>query len=617
MLLLSNNIIISMNSAAARLLGYTDGPPPNLPSITDISPEFQPDGMPSREKARKIHEACALHGSDDFEWLHLDLNGKPVLVEVSLTSISVGGKSLFFCIWNDISKRKAAEEKTALLVTALESSPNAIVITNRDGSIEWVNPAFSTLTGYSFDEAIGKNPRVLKSGKHDNLFYKQLWDHLLRGEVWHGEIINKRKDGSLYTEELGITPIRNTQGDITHFIAIKQNITERKEMQAQLLRSQRLESVGRLASGVAHDLNNILTPVLMAPPLLRIPLTGQEQALKILDTIESSAKRGSDIVRQLLDFGRGSVHEDFILLRPKDQFHAIVEIARQTFPKNIRLTEDCPGQSWLINGNATQIHQVLLNLCVNARDAMPNGGTLKLSLRNIEFDDASAAQIPGARPGRFVAFAVLDTGCGIDSTLLDKIFDPFFTTKDFGAGTGLGLSTSLGIIKSHGGFILVQSQPGKGSEFTAYFPASSSKDDSPVSHTEFFTGKKTAGNLILLVDDEEEIRTMTRLILETHGYKILEAANGSKAYKLFTENKPRIDLVLTDVQMPVMGGTDLIRKIRHSSPHMKIIAMTGYNVETNPATALPVSEIQAKLTKPFGTNLLLHTIQQVLNGGTS
>ncbi len=267
---------------------------------------------------------------------------------------------------------------------------------------------------------------------------------------------NRRKDGSYYTEEMTITPVRDQHGEIGHFIAIKQDITEKKKLQAQLLRTQRLESVGRLASGVAHDLNNILAPMLMVPPLLREALQDPESR-SLVDLIETNAQRGSEIIKQLLTFGRG-VDSERMPVQLRSLALDMAGIIRETFPKNITARRETPTETWLVKGDATQLHQILMNLCVNARDAMPEGGTLTVKLENHEIDESCARLIPGARPGRYVCLSVADTGLGIAPEHLDKIYDPFFTTKEPGKGTGLGLATVRGIVQSHGGFIQIQSQ---------------------------------------------------------------------------------------------------------------------------------------------------------------
>ena len=510
----------------------------------------------------------------------------------------------------DITERKQAEDSLRLRNAALEAAANAIVITDREGLIQWANPAFTTLTGYAVAEAVGKNPRELvKSGRQHQAFYKGLWDTILAGQVWRGEIINRRKDGSLYTEEMTITPVRDERGDTIHFVAIKQDITEKKSLEAQLLRTQRLESVGRLASGIAHDLNNILAPILMGAPLLRENIMDQD-TLRLLDTIEANAQRGANIIKQLLSFGRGLAGE-----RTSVQLRALVQdmvgIIRETFPKNIKARRELPAQPWLVNGDVTQLHQVLMNLCVNARDAMPQGGTLTLGVENVEMDDAFAQMSPGARAGRYVVLRVMDTGSGILPEHLDTIFDPFFTTKEIDKGTGLGLSTVLGIVKSHGGFIQVNSQVGQGTQFKIYLPACEAPEAGQAM-ADPGPAPQGHGELVLVADDEEAVRRFTKKTLERHGYRVVTAADGVEGLARYAQNREQVQAVVTDLMMPFMDGPAFIRALRQMNSEAKIIAVSGLQTDL----ALPGDpevQVQATLAKPFTAAALLQTLQDVLH----
>jgi len=514
-----------------------------------------------------------------------------------------------FGIIQDITERKRVEEELRLISAALEVADNAIVITDRAGAIRWANLAFTTLTGYTLAEALGKNPRFLKSGKHEPAFYHSLWDTILAGQVWRGEMTNRRKNGSVYTEEMTITPVRDERGEIGHFIAIKQDITERKQLQAQLLRTQRLESVGRLASGIAHDLNNLLSPMLLAPQLLRE--TVQDPDLRsLLDLIETNARRGSDIIKRLLTFGRGVESE-----RVPVQLPALVldmaGIIRETFPKNITTRRAMPAETWLVKGDATQLHQILMNLCVNARDAMPEGGTLTLKLENQEIDESFARMAPGARPGRYVCLSVTDTGQGIAPEHLDKIYDPFFTTKELGQGTGLGLSTVLGIVQSHGGFIQVQSQLGHGTQFMVYLPASETAEASPATQANLSV-PQGHGELVLIVDDEESVRQVTRRFLERNGYRMIEAENGTTGIVQYAAHQQEVQMVVTDLIMPVMDGPAFIRVLRRMNPQVRVIVMSGQQDKPGLPADLALPD-EAHLAKPFSGAMLLQTLHRVLH----
>jgi PAS domain S-box-containing protein len=509
----------------------------------------------------------------------------------------------------DITERKQAEARLRLESAALSAAALGIAITNARGVIEWVNPAFTTLTGYTAAEALGQDlGQLVRSGQHTDEFYRRLWATILAGDTWHGELINRHKDGTLVPEEQTITPVRDEDGRIAHFIAIKQNIAERRRLQEQALRSQRLDSIGRLAGGIAHDLNNILAPVLMAPSVLRETVTDPE-AREVLDAVEISANRGAAIIRQLLTFSRGGSGAEH---RPVQLLHVVrdmVAIIRETFPKNLVTRTDLHSEPWLVAADATQLHQVLMNLCVNSRDAMPTGGTLTIALENVELDEAAVAGHPGAAPGPYVLLGVFDTGQGIAPEHLDKVFDPFFTTKEVGKGTGLGLATTLGIVLAHHGFVDVRSQPGVGTQVRVYLPASPAAV-SPATTPEEPLPPRGTGQLVLVVDDEENVRRITSRILEHHGYRVVAASDGAEALARFQQHRASIQLVLTDLLMPFMDGATLIHAIHRLDPAVRIVAVSGHTATENPLRVGP--DVFALLPKPYLRPALLQTVAAAL-----
>lgn len=510
----------------------------------------------------------------------------------------------------DITGRKRVEEALQLQGAALAAAANAIVITDAQGLIEWANPAFTTFTGYNVAEAQGRNPRdLIKSGEHEAAFYKELWDTILAGHVWHGEMINRRKNGTLYTEDMTVTPLRDAAGTIAHFIAIKQDITERKNLESHLLRNQRLESVGRLASGVAHDLNNILAPVLLAPPLLREAISDPETR-SLIDTIESSAKRGAEIIKQLLTFGRGLKGER-IPIQLRTLVREMLKLIRETFPKDIVVRTQMTAEVPLVTGDATQLHQILMNLCVNARDAMPAGGELVISLTPATLDAAAATELPGARPGRFLLLGVGDSGTGIAPEDLDKIFDPFFTTKPIGEGTGLGLSTVLGIVRSHAGFVQVLTKPGQGTRFNVYLPLSESLAPAESADAAAPALPQGHGEQVLIVDDEGHLRSMARRFLEGNGYRVLEAQDGAEALLLLENLRVLPQVLLTDLIMPRMDGLTLLRTLLQKKTTLKLMAMGGLPPTPEVLQELGLSP-QHFIPKPFASATLLNTLQAVL-----
>jgi len=386
-----------------------------------------------------------------------------------------------------------------------------------------------------------------------------------------------------------------------------------KEAEVRLLRAQRLESIGALASGIAHDLNNILAPIMMSAPMLRWGLKPDEIE-KTLVSIETSAQRGADLVKQLLLFGRG-VEGNRTVLQPKHLIKDIVRMVRETFPKAITVESKTAADLWLLTGDATQLHQVLLNLCVNARDAMPSGGKLSLTAENIQLDEHFASMVAEARPGPYVLLRVVDTGEGIPAAIIDRIFDPFFTTKEQGRGTGLGLSTVLGIVKSHGGFLDVRSEVGKGTTFSVYFPATPNNSTPLVDVPATVAIAKGDGEMVLVVDDEPEILKITEQNLERNGYRTVLAHDGVDALVLFTQRRDEINAVLTDLEMPLMDGVALVRAIRKLDPNVQVIASSGIGTAQGleeRMDQLKVLGVQTLLTKPYGADTLLHALQQAL-----
>jgi hypothetical protein len=405
------------------------------------------------------------------------------------------------------------------------------------------------------------------------------------------------------------TLVRDELGAPQSILIINTDITEQKKIEAQFLRAQRLESIGTLASGVAHDLNNILVPILMAAPLLRGEMPEAERE-KLLAIVQASAERGASIVKQVLTFARGA-DGDRVLLQPIYLVQEVVKISEKTFPKSIAVHTKYPEDLWPIVADATQLHQVLLNLCINARDAMPGGGTLTLDLENFEVDDHYADMTPGARAGPHVLFEVRDTGFGISSENIDKIFDPFFTTKELTQGTGLGLSTVIGIVKSHGGFIQVYSEAGRGTSFKVFLPANVSEIAAPAA-ADAAPLPRANGELLLIVDDENSILQVAKILLENQGYRVVTAADAPEALAIFAQRMNEIELVLTDLAMPFMDGVALIRTLQKMKPGVRVVASTGRGGQDGRADEVAHLHVRAGLTKPYNKQKLLKTLHDVL-----
>ena len=418
-----------------------------------------------------------------------------------------------------------------------------------------------------------------------------------------------RPDGTLRWVRDRAFPVKDADGQVRRVVGVAEDITEKRELEARFLRSQRMEAIGTLAGGVAHDLNNILAPVLMISGLLRWRLPAEEDR-KYLDMLDSSARRGAGVIRQLLTFSRGSGGEK-VIVQLQHLLKEVAALMRETLPRNITIRERHDPKLWPVSGDPTQFHQILMNLCVNARDAMPDGGILDLDAANLSLGEAEVRAHVGARPGRHVVITVTDTGLGMPPEILSRIFDPFFTTKEVGKGTGMGLATVLNLTKSHGGFVTVESEPGRGTTFRIHLPATIDELAKVKLPTD---GDKPngRGELILVVDDEPNICLATQNLLEAHHYRVITASNGHEALLSFVEHQARVRLVLTDSMMPEMGGTALIQSLRTIQPTLRIVATTGLEQVNQRAEyeRLGVTEI---LLKPCSPEVLLRVIRRLLD----
>ncbi len=596
----AKNDCLDVNSSMCRMLGYTreeiigsqlsnfvvPGDAPKVkPAVDDLK-----SGLPYQQK-----------------WQCRRRDGTVFSAEV-IASILPDGNLLGMV--RDITERTRSEAQLLLQSSALNAAANAIVITDSRGIIQWVNEAFTRLAGFTREEAIGKTPRILKSGMHSKEFYADMWATILDGRAWHGQMQNKRRDGTLFEEEMTITPLKDQDGRILHFIAIKQDITERRKLEHQFLRAQRMESIGTLAGGIAHDLNNVLSPIMMSLEVLRMRFPDAESQ-ETLDILSSSADRGAAMVRQVLSFARGMGGQR-MELQVKHLVRDVVKITEETFLKHIRVSSNIPADLWTVLGDATQLHQVLMNLSVNARDAMPHGGTLTFAAENVTIDAQYASMNIEAKPGPFVLIQVEDTGSGMSAAVLEKIFDPFFTTKEIGKGTGLGLSTSLAIVKSHGGFLRVFSEVGKGTKFHLYLPAqieASAQSGAAQAEAALPRGN---GELILVVDDEVSVRQITQRTLQAFGYKAITAEDGAAAISAYARNFVEVAAVVTDLMMPIMDGPNTIAVLQRMNPGVRIIAASGLGSASQAAQVASMG-VKHFLAKPYSAETLLRTLKQVLS----
>lgn len=513
--------------------------------------------------------------------------------------------------------RREAEAQLRLQSAALAAAANAIVITDRAGIIQWVNPAFTRLTGYELAEAVGRNPRdLVKSDQQDPAVYADLWQTIMAGQSWQGEMVNRRKDRSLYSEEQTITPLLDEAGQITHFIAIKQDVTARKQLEAenrqllaQIYQAQKMESIGRLAGGIAHDFNNLLVPIVGYTELGMVKLDPGSELRRDLERIKSAGERAAQLTRQILAFSRQQMLEitSLDLNEVITEFqHMLTRLIGEDIILETHLAPGLPP----IRADKVQLEQVLLNLVVNARDAMPDGGRLLIETAPATLDKAYTARHAGVKPGPHVMLAVSDTGHGMDIATQQHIFEPFFTTKTQGRGTGLGLATVFGIVKQHGGNIWVYSEPGQGTTFKIYLPLTTA----PLStaKVEPAEGSSLAGTeTILLVEDEPGVRQLVRDALLGHGYQVLEAGEPEQGLALALAHAGPIHLLLTDVVMPHMNGRDLYEKVAANRARLKVLYMSGYT-EDIIAHHHVLDQDVAFLQKPFTVYSLLQKVRTAL-----
>ena len=513
----------------------------------------------------------------------------------------------YIAIRSDITERKRAEQQIREQAALLDQAQDAILVRDLDQNILYWNKGAEKIYGWTAEEVIGRNAQEVLFKDRSSQFEAAREAILQKGE-WKGEMHQTRRDGTEIIVESRWTLVRDEQGQPKSILVINTDTTEKKRMESQFLRAQRMESIGTLAGGIAHDLNNVLSPILMAIDMLQLKIT-DESSRKWLDVLRTNAERGGNMVRQVLSFARG-VEGERVTLQPKHLIKEIVKILKETLPKSIEINFQIPNDLWIISADATQMHQVLMNLCVNARDAMPEGGSIWIRAQNVFVDENYARMHLEAKAGRYVVITVSDTGPGMTPEVQSRIFEPFFTTKEMTKGTGLGLSTALTIVKSHGGFINVYSELHKGSQFTLYLPALDAPGlaEHERTQTDLPLGN---GELILVVDDEESIREITRGTLETFGYNVMTASDGTEALAIYADHKNDIAVVLTDMVMPFMDGPATIRALQRMNPAVRIIAASGLGTGQRAGEG-PLEGVAVFLNKPYTAEKLLKTLAQVL-----
>ena len=552
------------------------------------------------ESPNQSHEHRVISSAGEIRWqrwtnrARFDADNQPVAYQ------SVG---------EDITERKLAEAERERLMSAIEQAAETVVITDVDGTIQYVNPAFEQITGYTRVEAIGQNPRVLKSGKHDDAFYEGLWDTLTGGAVWSGRFINKRKDGSFYTEEAMISPVRDASGAIVNYVAVKRDISHEIKLEEQLRQSQKMEAVGQLAGGVAHDFNNMLQVINGYADLAMGDLQSDQSARTYVGEIAKAGRRAETLVKQLLSFSRRQVIQP-IDLDLNEVIDSLLKMVRRLIGEHIDLDFIAGHGLGTIHVDQGQMEQVLMNLCVNARDAMPQGGKLMIETENVLIDSDYVVTHPWANPGRYVLLSITDTGCGMESEQVGQIFEPFFTTKRTGEGTGLGLATVYGIVKQHNGYIHAYSEVDKGTMFKIYLPMIERRA-AEVAHS--VEGSVVGGTeTILVAEDDESVLKLCSHILRNAGYTVLTAKDGEEAVRVFEDHADDIDLALFDVVMPRLGGEKAMTRILKQRPGMRHLYASGYS-----ENAVHTNFVQKKglqlIGKPYQPETLLRAVREALD----
>jgi PAS domain S-box-containing protein len=511
-------------------------------------------------------------------------------------------------VFYDITRQKQTEQESLLLATAIEHAAESVIVSDKSGTIQYVNPAFEQLSGFSREEIVGQNFRIFRSDKHDEDFYKKMWKVISRGNIWSGYITNRIKDNTLREFETKISPVLNRSGEIVSFVSVNRDVTQEKVLEAQLQQAHRIQSIGTLAGGIAHDFNNILSAIIGYTELTVDYLEKGSLPYNNLQEVLEAGKRAKDLINQILTFSRQS-EQDLKPIQLKLIVNDALKLIRATFPSSIEIRTDLKTDAAIL-GDQIKIHQILMNLCTNASHAMQEkGGVMSVSLSEVEIDSDFIVKHFDIKPGSYLKLSVSDTGHGISSSLMEHIFDPFFTTKEKGQGTGMGLSVVHGIVKSHNGTIHAYSEPGQGSTFNVYLPVierqleQKIRDEKPI---------PTGTENILFVDDEESLINMAKQLLVSLGYTVTSRINSLEALELFKTRPDTFDLVITDLTMPNMAGDELASKIMAIRPDIPVILCTGFSTRITEEKAKNMG-IKAFIMKPLIKKDIAETLRQVLD----
>jgi PAS domain S-box-containing protein len=528
----------------------------------------------------------------------LDANGKPEKIVI---------------VSRDITDRKLAEKERNLLYSAVEQIAESIVVTDVDGKIQYVNPAFERMSGYNRTELIGENPRLLKSGVHGKEFYQRLWATLLRGEVWSGQITNRRKDGALYEEEVAISPVRDSSGNIVNYFGVLRDVTREKQIERHLFESQKMDSLAQLAGGMANDFNNIMNVIQGAFILLQEKVTDPELR-KVISLGEEALQRGMNAAKELGAFAL----KDESKLMPLSIGEVVEELRdalHRSIEKGIEIESELEDRLPQIEADAEKLFQGMLTICINARDAIlavPSvhlAGKIRITVVSADGRDVHK-RFPDAAAERYLKISISDNGAGMAEDVRQRIFEPFVSSRDAQKGHDLGLAMTYAIVKNHRGFVEVESELGKGSTFWIYLPALRVESEEPaqVSEKPIRGGSET----ILVIEDEEALRFLLEAVLVARGYRVITAANGDQGLALYRQHRNEIHVVMTDMGLPKLSGRDLFLKILELDPAAKVIFMSGY-VDPTLKSRLYVEGASAFIPKPFQPEDILRTVRDVLD----
>jgi PAS domain S-box-containing protein len=599
---------VRMNDTELNMLGYQREEVVGKMKVSDI---LTPDSLRTfQENFPRFKEQGWIR---DLEFDMIRKDGTILPISLSATAIKDAAGNYLFSrsIVVDISERRQAEEKIREQSALLDITSDAVFVRDLECRILYWNRGAERLYGWQAIEVIGRDCRnfLYKQFELISSFLEVAITTVIEQGEWQGELNKITKSGQEIIVHSRWTLMRNGGGQPKFILAVDTDITEKKHLETQFYRAQRLESLGTLASGIAHDLNNILTPIMAVAQLLPLNLLNlNEQNQQLLRILEDSSKRGAELVQQILLYARGAEGKREPL-QPVHLLKEIEQVVKSTFPKSIQICVDISiPKLGTIFADPTQIHQVLMNLCVNARDAMPDGGTISISAKNFSVDQNYSRMSLEAKEGEYVVITVSDTGCGIPTELQERIFEPFFTTKETSRATGLGLSTVFGIVKNHGGFIQVESEVGRGTKFKIYLPILDGSIAQPIKDIEICAGN---GELILFVDDEVAIQEISKSLLLAHNYRVLTASHGIEALAVYAEYRHQIDVIVIDLMMPSLDGITTIRTLRKINPAVKIVAISGLGSKEK-MTQQPDAVIEGFLSKPYTMQELLKILSSVL-----